>query len=140
MKKVSLIIITIAIASACVAVIYYYGFYMPRRQAKIDSYIDAAADFFLPKQPTTTIQPSDPAQNEKEAKALAEKVGRLMTLPKDEVPTVSTVSDPSKLASQSFFAKAEIGDKVLIYTQAKIAVLYDPSTDTIINVAPVNSN
>jgi hypothetical protein len=72
-----------------------------------------------------------------EVKALVAKVGKLIVLP-DEEPTVATVTDPSKLSNQSFFATAQTGDKVLIYAGAKKAVLYRPSESKIIEVAPVN--
>lgn len=81
----------------------------------------------------------DGTVSQTEAKALAQKVGRLIILPDDEVPTVATVSDPDKLKDQSFFASAKAGDKVLIYTNAKIAVLYDPTLDKIVTVAPINT-
>ncbi len=53
-------------------------------------------------------------------------------------PTVATVSDPAKLQGQTFFANAKVGDKVLIYTNAKMAYLYDPISNKLINVAPLN--
>ncbi len=82
---------------------------------------------------------SDPTVAAKEETArLLEKITQLVDVPTDETPTVATVSDASKLKSQSFFARAENGDKVLIYTQAKRAILYRPSTDKIIEIAPVN--
>jgi len=71
---------------------------------------------------------------------LVAKVGRHLQLPSDEKPTVATVSDVSKLSGQTFFAGAKNGDKVLIYTKAKKAVLYRPSTDKVVNVGPLNVN
>lgn len=73
----------------------------------------------------------------RDADELKAKVGLLVELP-DEQPTVATVSDASKLQSQQFFQKAQNGDKVLIFTNAKRAVLYRPSTNKVIEYAPVN--
>ncbi|HEV8601445.1 MAG TPA: hypothetical protein VGQ87_02490 [Patescibacteria group bacterium] len=75
---------------------------------------------------------------QKENKKLLEAVGQLIVLPSDEQPTIATVSDPSKLKDQAFFAQAKVGDKVLIYTNAKKAILYDPVANKILEVAPVN--
>lgn len=71
-------------------------------------------------------------------KALLDQVGKLMVLPTGEDPQIATVSDVTKLQDQPFFAHAVNGDKVLIYTKARIAILYDPIANKIINVAPVN--
>jgi hypothetical protein len=81
------------------------------------------------------------ANPEKAAKAEAEKlvasVGKLMTLP-EELPIVATVVDPSKLQGQAFFANAQKGDRVLIYNQARKAVLYNPGENRIVDVAPLS--
>jgi hypothetical protein len=74
----------------------------------------------------------------KEAEGLVQIVGKLIILPKDELPTVATVSDPTKLADQAFFAKAKVGDKVLLYPNARKAYLYDPKANKILEVAPIN--
>lgn len=73
-----------------------------------------------------------------EVKRLVAEVGKLIDLPEKETPTVATVTDIEKLKSQAFFAKAKNGDKVLIYTNAKKAILYDPAAKKIIDVAPIN--
>ena len=70
-------------------------------------------------------------------KSLLEKVGKLIKLPDNETPTVATVSDLEKLKNQPFFAKAKIGDKVLLYTQNKKAILYDPVDNLIVEVGPL---
>ncbi len=62
------------------------------------------------------------------------KVGKLIDIPK-ETPTIATVSDISKLSGQEFFAKAQNGDKVIIFPKAQKAILYRPGTDKIIEVA-----
>lgn len=72
-----------------------------------------------------------------EVDVLLTEVKKLIVLP-DEQPTVATVSDVDKLRDQPFFASAQNGDKVLIFTNAKKAILYRPSAHLIIDVAPVN--
>lgn len=74
---------------------------------------------------------------EEESKALIDKVGQLVELP-DEQPTIATVTDLSALKDQAFFARAQVNDKVLIFSTAKKAILYRPSTNKVIEIAPVN--
>lgn len=66
------------------------------------------------------------------------RVSRLMVLPEGETPTVATVTDPERLKDQPFFVNAKAGYKVLIYTNARKAILYDPVADKIVEVAPLN--
>lgn len=83
--------------------------------------------------------PNQAAQQE--TQQLIDKMSKLIDLPQADLkngePTLATVLDKSKLKDQPFFANAENGDKVLIYTKAKKAFLYRPSTNKIVNVAPV---
>ena len=98
--------------------------------ALIYGYIDAKSD---------VKRLSNPAEASKlEKTELVVKTSQLIELPKNEEPTIATVKDVSKLQSQTFFKNAQNGDKVLIYTQAKRAILYRPSTDKVIESAPVN--
>lgn len=76
--------------------------------------------------------------NQKEVQNLVENVSAIAVVPTDETPTIATVSDPEVLKNQSFFLGAKKGDKVLIYSVAKKAVLYDPVAHKIINIAPLN--
>ncbi len=39
-----------------------------------------------------------------------------------------------------FFANAKVGDKVLVYAKAGKVILYNPSEDRIVEVAPINLN
>ncbi len=73
-----------------------------------------------------------------EAKALMEKVGKLIVLPDGEVPTIATVTDPEALKDQAFFSDAKQGDKVLIFNNAKKAILYNPTLNKIVTIAPIN--
>ena len=75
---------------------------------------------------------------QQETKDLVAAVSKLMILPEGEDPTIATVADPEKLKDQAFFAKAQKGDKVLIYANAKKAVLYNPESNKIVEVAPLN--
>lgn len=70
---------------------------------------------------------------------LVAEVGKLMILPTGEVPTVATITDITKLKSQPFFLQAKNGDRVLIYSKAKKAILYDPDAHKVIDVAPINA-
>jgi len=65
-------------------------------------------------------------------------VSKVMTLPQDETPTIATVVDPDKVRGQEFFANTEKGDKILIYTTAKKAILWRPSTNQVIKVSALD--
>lgn len=65
-------------------------------------------------------------------------VGKLISLPTNETPTLATVTNVNDLKGQSFFANAQNGDKVLIYAQSKVAILYRPSINKIIQIGSVN--
>ncbi len=82
--------------------------------------------------------PSDTTAEE--AMEVAEHVANHIQLPEGETPTLATVTDREKLQDQEFFQKAENGDKVLIYSTAAKAILYRPSIDRIIEVAPIFFN
>lgn len=77
------------------------------------------------------------AAAKEEGKRLVELIGKFVELPQEE-PTIATITDKEKVNDQVFFAKAENGDKALIFTQAKKAILYRPSTNKIIEVATIN--
>lgn len=67
------------------------------------------------------------------------EVGKLYSLPKNEKPDVATVKDKEALKKQyPFFDQAENGDVVLIYKDAKLAILYRPTTKKLVKVGPVN--
>ena len=75
---------------------------------------------------------------QEEVSKVVAQVGKLIVLPEGETPTLATVADIEKLKDQSFFAKAQTGDKVLIYTNAKRAILYNPGLNKIVEVAPIS--
>lgn len=89
----------------------------------------------LKKENTRLSNPQEAAKAE--AEQLKSQVAALIDLPA-ESPTIATVVDVEKLKTQAFFAKAQNGDKVLMFPEAKKAILYRPSTNKIIEVAPIN--
>lgn len=66
------------------------------------------------------------------------RLAKLILLPANETPTIATVSDSTKLRSQAFYDNAKNDDVLFVYNKAHKAILYRPSTNMIINVAPVN--
>lgn len=69
-------------------------------------------------------------------KRVVSKVESLYVLPEGE-PTVAKVQDKEKLAQQSFFSQAKNGDYVLIYSDAKLALLYREEINKLVNVGPI---
>ncbi|MCL2110422.1 hypothetical protein FWH30_02485 [Microgenomates group bacterium] len=79
------------------------------------------------------------SQAHQEAQDVKAKAARLIQLP-DEDATIATVQDASKLSGQDFFVNAQDGDRVLIFSEAKKAVIYRESADLIINSGPIVIN
>ncbi|MBX4195770.1 hypothetical protein KW796_02350 [Candidatus Parcubacteria bacterium] len=75
---------------------------------------------------------------EEKLRSIISEVGEKVILPEGETPTVATISDPSKLRDQPFFAEAEKGDQILIYTTSKKAVLWRPSVHKVVEVSSLN--
>ncbi len=97
--------------------------------------------YFYNQYNKTKIMLSNPdVANKAESEELLNKLKKLMLLPSDEEPSIATVLDVEKLKDQPFFANAENGDKVVIYTKSRIAILYSPGKDLIVNVAPVSTD
>lgn len=114
-QKVILLMVGLIVLLAGVPSLYFYSKYRTAQYRLKNPTAAAAAD----------------------AKELLGKISKVIQLPTDEEPTIATVSDREKLASQTFFANAQNGDKVLIYTKAKKAILYREATGKIIEVGPV---
>ncbi len=99
-----------------------------------------ATAFAVTKYPEALGLSKGQAQAQAEVDALVSEVGTLLALPSDEKPTVATITDVEKLKEQPFFKNAANGDKVLIYTNAKKAILYRPSEKKVVEVGAVNIN
>jgi hypothetical protein len=68
---------------------------------------------------------------------ILKKVGEIYMLPGSENPTVAELRDPKKLAGQEFFKNAAVGDYLLVYPKAELALLYRESTGKLVKVGPV---
>lgn len=96
--------------------------------------------YFYSKYQETRKLLQDPSSiADKEAASLITKVSKIIVLPENETPQISTVTKKEDLTNQVFFAKAENGDKALLFTNSKKAYLYRPSANKIINVASPDS-
>lgn len=77
----------------------------------------------------------------KETKAIVSKVSKLMELPNNETPTIVQVTNATQAKKESpFFAEAQKGDDALLYIKNGEAILYRPSTNKVIKVAPITYN
>lgn len=117
MKKTVLIsfiiLVLLTIGSSGAAIYYYYQY----RQLQ--------------------IQVNDPGAAVRD---LIAQVGKLVELPQNEQPTVATVTNPALIKDQPFFAKAKKGDRVILYPNARIAILFDQAANKIINFGTINVN
>lgn len=87
----------------------------------------------LKKNPTQTAQ----QQQQNKAADVKAKVAKLIDVPKDEPPTLATVTDKEKLKDQPFFKDAQNGDQILIFPQVKKAIIYREKENKLINVGPI---
>lgn len=72
--------------------------------------------------------------------AILAEVGKLIELPSNETPTIATIKDAaSAKQGQPFLAPAENGDVLIVYPNAREAILYRPSSNKIIVVGPVHT-
>lgn len=64
------------------------------------------------------------------------EVSDVYLLPTDEQPTIARITDVSKVGDQVFFKDAQDGDVLLVYRQAKLALIYRPEVHKLVNVGP----
>ncbi|MDB5187772.1 MAG: hypothetical protein JWO50_292 [Candidatus Kaiserbacteria bacterium] len=75
---------------------------------------------------------------EEQSRMLIASVSKHMLLPSNETPEVYEIKDPATLAKQQvFFADAQVGDELLVFSQAGKAIIYSPGRDVIVNVGPI---
>lgn len=75
--------------------------------------------------------------NKSDPNYVVNRVSRMIEIG-EESPEVTTITDMEPLKDQAFFRDARVGDMVLIYSNAKKAVLYRVETGKILGVAPIS--
>jgi hypothetical protein len=74
-----------------------------------------------------------------QGQGIIQKVSKIYVLPNEE-PVVAQIKDKNKLAKgQTFDGKAQTGDYVLLYSGAKIALLYRDSIHKLVSVTPISA-
>lgn len=95
----------------------------------------ASGVYYFDKYQKEVRKVSDP---QADIKALLVQVGKLIELPTGEEPTVATVTNADQITAQPFFAKAKNGDRVIVYNNARLAILFDAIAGKIMNVGTLN--
>lgn len=95
-----------------------------------------AAGFFFWQWQSLKSSPS--AESKETASRIIEKVGNIYELPANEEPTVALIQDKQKLSQQAFFDKAQNGDYLIVYSKAKLAMVYREQTGKLVSVGPVS--
>ena len=85
---------------------------------------------------STTVFPT-PEVSQLTDEEIITNIRAVLEVPADEKPTIATVSDPAAMGNQEFFQYAKPGDKLIVYNQAGKSILYYPTSDRIIEVAPL---
>lgn len=93
-------------------------------------------NYIQTKDKLNTLQSNTVVASSKDEEMVS-KIRTYFDLP-NEAPLVQTVGDTDKLSKDDFFNRAKTGDKVLIFTQAKRALLFRPSNGKIIEYSIVN--
>lgn len=82
---------------------------------------------------------SDP-YDPKTVSQVIQNVGNHIILPNGETPKVVRVTNPDLLKNNNFFVNSKKDDRVLIYRQTNMVILYRPSIDKIVKVIYVDPN
>lgn len=93
--------------------------------------------YILLAQEVARLKTSPAEAAKQEAQSIVDKVKSLIAVPEGELPTVAEVTNVDRLKNNAFFSSAQNGDKVLIFTEAKKAILYRPGENKVIEVSPL---
>ncbi len=100
----------------------------------------AFGGFYFSKYENLKKNPPAPEESAKvQQDKIIEQVSKLYKLPEGEEPTIFTVVDTEKLKQQyPALSASEKDDKVLLYSTAKVALLYRPKDNKLVSVVNVS--
>lgn len=73
-----------------------------------------------------------------ENQAMLDRIGQLLNLP-DETPIITTIHSKEDFKDAPAFRGAEKGDKLVVWVNSNQALLYRPSTNTVLDVTTVRT-
>ena len=120
------IFIALMIAGSCLGTYYFYS-----------KYKKTNADYQELKSKYNDLIEHPEQLAKSEADLYLEKVKKLTDVPSSETPEIQTILDISQLKDQEFFKDAANGDKILVFKEAKQAIIFRPSTNQIVNSGPL---
>lgn len=91
------------------------------------------------KKVKTQTQSSSQNSKDDEVKKIVAEVAKLARLPENEIPSIATITDVSKLKDQLFFKDAKNGDILLVFNNSGKAILYDPKDKKIVDVTTLST-
>ena len=99
--------------------------------------LGGAVYFFVQYRKVQTLNNSNSLSTEEEVMNVVGLVSKHVVLPKDEIPSIAIVDNVEELKNLAFFENAKNGFKVLVYRQSGLAVMYDPESDLVVNMAKI---
>lgn len=97
--------------------------------------IIASVSLFYFYSKTVSLKQNQDKENEAKVTMLVDKIGKLIALPTNEKPVVAMISDTKPFVNNPFFAKAKVGDYLIVYPVSKTALIYDDKSNIIVEVA-----
>lgn len=92
---------------------------------------------FVPEnQPFASVANIKDNPSAAEIKNLVAKVAQIAILPNDELPEVIVIGDLTQTHANPFFKDASLKDYILIYKKAAKVILYNPTSNRIVNIGP----
>ena len=124
-NKILLISLTVVVILALVGSAYLYFQYLKSEKE-------------LKKLKQVSSQSASTKQDD-EIKKIVSEVAKIARLPANEVPSIATITDATKLKDQPFFKDAKNGDILLVFNNSGKAILYDPKEKKVVDVTTLST-